>query len=111
MGRLAAQMNDQLDTKQEIQWVVRPTTPETYLDQLVGHPIGPPPPPPPSEAALPGQPVLSSLETAPPVACQPILRQPVVRQPVLCQSVVHQPSHTVPPLLSLHLQPDLKALA
>ena len=43
VGRLAAQTNDQLDTKQEIQWVIRPTTPETYLDQLVGRPVGPPP--------------------------------------------------------------------
>ena len=65
VGRLAAQTNDQLDTKQEIQWVIRPTH-ETYLDQLVGRPVGPPP----SEAALPGQPVLSSPETAPPVARQ-----------------------------------------
>ena len=109
MGCLAAQTNDQLDTKQEIQWVIRPATPETYLDQLVGRPIGPPPPPPPSEAALPSQPVLSSPETAPPVAHQPVLCQPVVRQPVLCQSVVHQPGRTVPPLLSLRLQPNLKA--
>ena len=34
VGHLAAQTNDQLDTKQEIQWVIRPTH-ETYLDQLV----------------------------------------------------------------------------
>ena len=89
VGHLAAQTNDQLDTKQEIQWVVRPTTPKTYLDQLVGRPVGPPPPL--SEAALPGQPVLGSPETAPPVARQPILHQPVVRQPILRQSVVRQP--------------------
>ena len=116
MGCLAAQTNDQLDTKQEIQWVVRPTH-ETYLDQLVGHPVGPPP----SEAALPGQPVLSSPETAPPVAhqpilhqpmvCQPILHQPMVHQPVLRQPVVCQPGRPVPPLLSLRLQPDLNTLA
>ena len=125
VGHLAAQMNDQLDTKQEIQWVI---SPKTYLNQLVGHPIVPPPPP--SEAALPGQPVLGSLETAPPVAHQPeahppmvhppvarqpvlhppVVRQPVVCQPVLHQPVVHQPSCTVPLLLSLHLQPDLNAL-
>ena len=30
---LAAQTNDQLDTKQEIQWVI---SPETYLDQVGG---------------------------------------------------------------------------
>ena len=98
MGHLAVQTNDHLETKQEIQWVIRPTTPETYLDQLVGHPVGPPPL---SEAALPGQPVLSPPETAPPMVYQPVLHQPVV----------HQPGHTVPPLLSLHLQPDLNALA
>ena len=98
---LAVQTNNQLDTKQEIQWVV---SPETYLDQLVDHPAGPPPPP--SEAALPGQPVLSSPETSPPVACQPVLHLPVVHQPVVCQ-----PGGHVPPLLSLCLQPDLNALA
>ena len=48
MGRLAVQANNHIDTKQEKQWVIRPTH-ETYLDQLVGHPVGPPP----SEAALP----------------------------------------------------------
>ena len=107
VDRLAAQTNDQLDTKQEIQWVV---SPETYLDQLVGRPVGPPP----SEAALPGQPVLSSPETAPPVARQPEARPPVVppvvHQPVVRQPVVCQPGHHVPPLLSLRLQPDLNAL-
>ena len=51
---LAAQTNDQLDTKQKKQWVI---SPETYLDRLVGH-QGPPP----SEAALPGQPILGSPE-------------------------------------------------
>ena len=118
VGHLAAQMNDQLDTKQEIQWVI---SPETYLDRLVGH-QGPPP----SEAALPGQPVLGSPETAPPVARQPVAHQPVLRpplvhqpvahqltlhQPMVRQPVVHQPGSLVPPLLSLHLQPDLNALA
>ena len=107
VGHLAAQTNDQLDTKQEIQWVIRPTH-ETYLDQLVGHPVGPPPL---SEAALPSQPVLSPLETAPPVAHQPILHQPMVHQPILCQPVVRQPGRPVPSLLSLHLQPDLNVLA
>ena len=47
VDRLAAQANDQLDTKQEIQWISKPIC-ETYLDQLVG----------PSEASLPGQPAL-----------------------------------------------------
>ena len=117
VGRLAAQTNDQLDTKQEIQWVIRPTH-ETYLDQLVGRPVGPPPP---SEAALPGQSVLSPPETASPVAhqpilhqsvvCQPILCQPMVCQPVLHQPVVRQPGRPVPSLLSLCLQPNLNMLA
>ena len=119
MGRLAAQTNDQLDIKQEIQWVV---SPETYLDQLVGRPVGPPP----SEAALPSQPVLGSPEIAPPVAhqpearqpvvhppvvCQPVVRPPVVRQPILHQPVVCQPGRHIPLLLSLRLQPDLDSLA
>ena len=105
VDRLAGQTNDQLDTIQEIQWVGKPIH-ETYLDQLVG----------PSEAALPGQPALGSSEIAPPVACQPevcptMVRPPVARQPVLRQPVVCQPGRHVPPLLSLHLQPDLNALA
>ena len=104
VGHLAAQTNDQLGTKQEIQWVVRP---ETYLDQLVGCPVGPPP----SEAALPGQPILGSPETAPPAAHQPVLHQPMVCQPILRQPMVRQPGHPVPPLLSVCLQPDLNALA
>ena len=63
VGRLAVQANDHIDTKQEKLWVIRPTH-ETYLDQLVGHPLGPPPP----EAAFPmiGQ----------PLAHQPILGLP-----------------------------------
>ena len=110
VDRRAAQTNDQLDTKQEIQWVGKPIH-ETYLDQLVG----------PSEAALPGQPTLSSPEIAHPLACQPMVRPPVVHPPVVCppvvhqpilrQPVVHQPGHHIPPLLSLCLQPDLDALA
>ena len=106
---LAVQTNDQLDTKQKIQWVV---SPETYLDQLVGRQD-----PPPSEAALPGQPILGSPEIAPPLAHQPEARLPIVRgppmvcQPVLRQPVVHQPGRHVPPLLSLCLQPDLNMLA
>ena len=48
VGRQAVQANDHIDTKQEKLWVVRPTH-ETYLDQLVGHPVGPPL----SEAAFP----------------------------------------------------------
>ena len=65
VDRLGSQTNDQLDTKQEIQWVGKPIR-ETYLDQLVG----------PSEAALPGQPALSSPEIAPPVARQPVVASP-----------------------------------
>ena len=106
VGHLSGQPDDQLDTKQEIQWVVRPTH-ETYLDQLVGRQVGPTP----SEAALPGQPVLSSPETAPPVVHQPVACQPILRQPVVCQPILHQPSRPLPPLLSLRLQPDLNALA
>ena len=49
VDHLATQTNDQLDTKQEIQWVSKPIH-ETYLDQLVS----------PSEAALPSQPALGS---------------------------------------------------
>ena len=94
VGHLAAQMNDQVDIKQEIQWVSK-LIHETYLDRLVGH-QGPSP----SEAALPGQPALSSPETAPPVA----------HQPMVCQPMVHQPGHHVPLLLSLRLQPDLNVL-
>ena len=90
-----AQANDQLEIKQEIQWIGKPIH-ETYLDQLVG----------PSEAALPGQPALGSPEIAPPVARQLALPQPVVCQPVVCQ-----PGHHIPLLLSLHLQPDLDSLA
>ena len=94
MDRLAAQTNDQLDSKQRIQWIV---SPETYLDRLVGRQGGPLP----SEAVLPRQPVLGSPEIAPPVARQPVLRSPMVRQP----------GRQVPSLLSLRLRPDLNALA
>ena len=38
VGHLAVQTNNQLETKQEIQWVIRPTIPKTYLNQLVGCP-------------------------------------------------------------------------
>ena len=105
VDRQATQPNDQLDTKPEIQWVGKPIR-ETYLDQLVGL----------SEAALPGQPALSSLEIAPPVARQPVVRPSVAHQlalcqPILRQPVVSQPGHHIPPLLSLHLQPDLNVLA
>ena len=105
VDRQAIQPNDQLDTKQEIQWVGKPIC-KTYLDQLVG----------PSEAALPGQPALGSPEIAPPVACQPetcppVVHPPMAHQPILCQPVVRQPGRHVPPLLSLRLQPDLNALA
>ena len=94
VDRLAAQTNDQLDSKQRIQWIV---SPETYLDRLVGRQGGPLP----SEAVLARQPVLGSPEIAPPAARQPVLRSPVVRQP----------GRQVPSLLSLRLRPDLNALA
>ena len=104
--RQSVQANDQLEFKQEMQWIGKPI-PAAYLSQLVDRPVDPPP----SEAVLPGQPVLDSPEIAPPVAhqleaCQPVLCPPVVHPPV-----VHQPNCQVPPLLSLHLRPDLNALA
>ena len=102
VDRLAAQTNNQLDNKQRIQWVV---SPETYLDRLVG-PQGPP-----SEAALPGLPALRSPEIAPPVACQLEAHQPILRLPVVRPPVVHQPGRHIPPLLSLHLRPNLDSLA
>ena len=102
VDHLAAQTNDQLDSKQRIQWVV---SPETYLDRLVG-PHGPL-----SEAALPGLPALGSPEIASPVARQLEARQPILRPPVVHPPVVRQPSRHVPPLLSLRLQPDLDSLA
>ena len=63
VGRPAVQANDHIDTKQEKQWVVQPTH-ETYLDQLVGRPVGPPPP----EAAFP-------------VVHQSMVSQPLLHQP------------------------------
>ena len=98
--RQSAQPNDQLEIKQEILWISKPIH-TAYLDQLVS----------PSEAALPSQPALGSLEIAPLLARQPALHQPVLRLPVPRQPVVHQPNRQVPPLLSLHLRPDLNALA
>ena len=53
-----------------------------YLDQLVGRSAG-----------------------------QPMVGQPVVSLPVTAPPVVSQPSHPIPLLLSLQLQPDLNALA
>ena len=125
MDHLAAQTNDQLDIKQEIQWVGISRSDKTYLDRLVGR-QGPP-----SEAALPGQPTLGSPEIAPPVAHQlvahqpvlhlpvvhpPVVRPPVARQlifpqPVVHQPMVHQPGRHIPPLLSLCLQPNVDSLA
>ena len=94
VDRQSAHANDQFEIKQEIQWIGKPIR-ETYLDQLVG----------PSEAALSGQPALGSPEIAPPVAHQLEACQPVLRPPVVCQ-----PSRHIPPLLSLHLRPDLDSL-
>ena len=103
--RLSIQANDQLEVKQEIQWIGKPIH-AAYLDQLVDQPVGPSP----SEAALPDQPTLGPLEIAPLLAHQPEVRQPVLCLPVPRQPVVHQPGRQVPPLLSLHLQPDLNML-
>ena len=80
VDRQSAQTNDQLEIKQEIQWISKPIH-AAYLDQLVDRSVGPPP----SEARLPGQPTLGSPETAPPVARQPVLRQPVLHPPMVCQ--------------------------
>ena len=90
VGCLAVQANDHIDTKQEKQWVIQPTH-ATYLDQLVGHPLGPPPP----EAAFP-------------VVHQPLLGQPIVGPPKTAPPMVSQPGCPVPPLLSLCLQPKLE---
>ena len=98
VGHQAVQANDHIDTKQEKQWVVRPTH-ETYLNQLVGRSVGPPP----SEAAFP--------VVRQPVVGQPLLGQPVAGLPETAPPVVGQPSHPVPPLLSLCLQPNLNAFA
>ena len=109
--RQSVQANDQLKTKQEIQWIGK-LIHQTYLDQLVGRQGGPSL----SKAALPGQPVLGSPEIDPPVAhqlllCPPVVRPPMARQLAFPQPVDRQPSHHVPSLLSLRLQPDLNSLA
>ena len=96
----SAQANDQLEIKQEIQWIGKPIH-ETYLDQLVG----------PSKAALPGQPALGSPEIAPPVARWLEAHQPVLCPPVVRPPVDRQPNRHVPPLLSLRFRPDLDLLA
>ena len=105
--RQSARPNDQLAIKQEIQSIGKPI-PAAYLSQLVDRPVDLPPP---SEAVLPGQPVLGSPEIAPPVARQLKAHQPVLHPPVVHPPVVRQPNHQVPSLLSLHLRPDLNALA
>ena len=74
--RQSAQPNDQLEFKQEIQWIGKPI-PAAYLSQLVDRSVDPPP----SEAVLPGQPALGSPEIDPLLA-----RQPILRPPVPCQS-------------------------
>ena len=105
--RQSARPNDQLEIKQEIQSIGKPI-PAAYLSQLVDRPVDLPPP---SEAVLPGQPVLSSLEIAPPVARQLEARQPILRPPILRPPMVRQPNRQVLSLLSLRLWPDLNALA
>ena len=64
-----------------------------YLDQLVERSASPPPP----EAVFP-------------VVGQPLVGQPIVGLPVTASPMVGQSSCPIPPLLSLHLQPDLNAL-
>ena len=107
LHRLPAQVANQLEFKQEIQWIGKPI-PAAYLSQLVDRPVDPPPP---SEAVLPGQPALGSPEIAPPVAHQLEARQLVLCPPIVHPPMVRQPDRQVPPLLSLHLRPGLNALA
>ena len=92
VGYPVIQVNDPLYSIRENQWVIQ-TTHVAYLDQLVDRPAGPPP-----EAVFP-------------VVGQPLVGQPVVGLPVIVPPVVSQPGHPIPPLLSLHLQPNLNALA
>ena len=89
----SAHANDQLEFKQEIQWIGKPI-PAAYLSQLVDWPVDPPP----SEAVLPRLPILGSLEIAPPVAHQlearqPVLRPPVVHPPVVCPGPIVRSHH------------------
>ena len=93
VGHQAVQANDPLYSIREKQWVVQ-TTHAAYLNQLVECLAGPPPP----EAVFP-------------VVGQPLVGQSVVGPPVTAPPVVGQPSRPIPPLLSLHLQPNLNALA
>ena len=74
-------MNDRLASIKEKQLVIQSTN-AAYLDPLVGHPVS-----------------------------QPMVAPPVVGQPGVSQSHADQPSHPIPPLLSLWLQPDLNMLA
>ena len=74
-------MNDHLASIKEKQLVIQLTN-AAYLDQLVGHSVG-----------------------------QPVVAPPIVSQPGVGRSSADQPSHPIPPLLSLWLQPDLNALA
>ena len=87
-GRSVIQVNNRLDSIREKQLVIQMTN-AAYLDQLVGHSVG--------------QPVVG-----PPVAAPPIVHQLGLGRP---QPSVGQPSHPIPPVLSLRLQPDLNALA
>ena len=93
VGCPVVEANDPLYSIREKQWVIQ-TTHAAYLDQLVERSAGPPLP----EAVFP-------------VVGQPLVGQPIVSPPVTAPPVVSQPGHPVPLLLSLHLQPDLNALA
>ena len=90
-GRSAVQVNDPLDSIRRKHWIVQ-TTHKAYLNQLVERSAG---------QSVVGQPVVS----------QPLVGQPIVGLPVTAPPVVSQPGCPIPPLLSLHLQPDLNALA
>ena len=91
-GCADAQVNAPLDSIRAKQWIVQ-TTQAAYLDQLVERSAGPP-----SEAVFP-------------MVGQPLVGQPVVGPPVTAPPMVSQPGCPIPLLLSLHLQPDLNALA
>ena len=95
VGRQAILPNDPLYPIREKQWVIR-LTHAAYLDWSVDRQPGP------------------LYEAVSPVVSQPSISQPaqpVAGPPPAVSPVVHQPGHSIPSLLSLHLQPDLNALA
>ena len=98
----AMQANDPLYTIREKQWVIDHMTHAAYLDWLVDHQASP-------QLAQLTQPTVSP----PSIPILPVigqLTQPVASPPAASPAVA-QPSDSVPPLLSLQLQPDLNTLA